>query len=199
MTRIFPPATDPSGSTAPRFALSDLPVPMVYATYRIIRDCNDGFAALFAGTREDIVDRSFARLYPEIGDFIRRGEQWAANFAGHDVYYDERVMARFDGQRFWCRVHGRSLSSGDDPFAEAIYCFEPINRPAVQPDRVLTERQRQILAQVAQGKTNAQIAAETGLSRRTVEAHRARLMRAIGVSNGAELMAWFIATRRDGG
>lgn len=172
---------------------------MVYATYRIIRDCNAGFAALFGGTRDDIVDKSFARLYPEIGDFIRRGQQWAANFAGHDVYYDERVMARFDGQSFWCRVHGRSLSSGGDPFAEAIYCFEPINRPAIQADRALTERQRQILAQVAQGKTNAQIAAETGLSRRTVEAHRARLMRAIGVSNGAELMAWFVSTGRGGG
>lgn len=192
MTRIPDSPAGLAGDITPRFALSDLPVPMVYATYRIIRDCNAGFAALFGATREDIVDRSFARLYLEIGDFIRRGEQWAANLAGHEVYYDERVMARFDGQRFWCRVNGRSLRPGD-PFAEAIYCFEPINRPAVQADRVLTERQRQILAQVAQGKTNAQIAAETGLSRRTIEAHRARLMKSVGVGNAAELMAWFVS------
>ncbi len=193
MTRIPLPLATPVSDTAPRFALAEMPVPMVYAAYRIIRDCNAGFAALFGATRDEIVDRSFARLYPEIGDFIRRGEQWAANMAGYEVYYDERVMARFDGQRFWCRVNGRSLSRGGDPFAEAIYCFEPINRRAVQPDRALSERQRQILAQVAQGKTNAQIAAETGLSRRTVEAHRARLMRAIGVGNGAELVAWFVS------
>ena len=193
MTRIPHSPAGPDDDLAPRFALAELPVPMVYATYRIIRDCNAGFAALFGAMPEDIIDRSFARLYPEIGDFIRRGEQWAANLAGHEVYYDERVMARFDGQRFWCRVNGRSLHPGGDPFAEAIYCFEPINRPAIQAGRVLTERQRQILAQVAQGKTNAQIAAETGLSRRTIEAHRARLMKAVGVGNAAELMAWFVS------
>ncbi|HEY0920742.1 helix-turn-helix transcriptional regulator [Devosia sp.] len=194
MTRIPLPPASPVGDTAPRFALAELPVPMVYAAYRIIRDCNAGFAALFGATRDEIVGRSFARLYPEIGDFIRRGEQWAANLAGQEVYYDERVMARLDGQRFWCRVNGRSLSRGGDPFAEAIYCFEPMNRPAAQPGRALSERQRQILAQVAQGKTNARIAAETGLSRRTVEAHRARLMKAIGVGNAAELVAWFVSS-----
>jgi DNA-binding CsgD family transcriptional regulator len=164
---------------------------MVYATHRIIRDCNRDFAALFAAPRENIVGRSFARLYPEIGDFIRRGEQWAANFAGEGAYYDERVMARLNGERFWCRVHGRSLAAAD-PFAEAIYCFEPLNRAVVQSGRTLSERQREILAQVAQGKTNAEIAEEIGLSRRTVEAHRARLMKAVGVRNGAALMEWFL-------
>ena len=59
----------------------------------------------------------------------------------------------------------------------------------------LSDRQHQILALVAQGKTNADIAAETGLSRRTVEAHRARLMKAIGVHNAAELIAWFSSNR----
>lgn len=175
----------------PRFTLGELPVPLVYATYRIIRDCNHDFAALFAASREDIVGRSFARLYPEISDFIRRGEQWAANFSEQGAYYDERVMARLNGERFWCKVRGRSLAVGD-PFAEAIYSFEPLNRALAQPGRSLSERQRQILAQVAQGKTNAAIAAEIGLSRRTVEAHRARLMKAVGVRNASALMEWFL-------
>ncbi|MNU00991.1 Bacterial regulatory protein, luxR family [compost metagenome] len=46
---------------------------------------------------------------------------------------------------------------------------------------------------VAQGKTNAAIAAEVGLSRRTVEAHRLRLARSVGVANSAELVAWFLS------
>lgn len=192
MTQI-PPPPKPTARQAPvRFALGDLPVPMVYATFRIIRDCNEGFAALFGATRDEIVDRSFARLYPEIGDFVRRGEQWASQFGGQRTYYDERLMARLDGQRFWCRVNGRSLAVGGDPFAEAVYCFQPINRPVTEA-HALTDRQRQILALVSQGKTNAQIAEETGLSRRTIEAHRARLMKAIGVRNSAELMSWFLS------
>ena len=171
--------------------LADMPVATVYATHRIIRDCDAPFARLFASTRAAIVDQSFARLYPEIDDFIRRGEQWAANLAGRRIYQDERVMARLNGERFWCRVHGRSLSAHDDPFERAIYCFEPIARAADRAGVALTERQRQILAQVAQGKTNAQIASEIGLSRRTVEAHRARLMKALQLRNGAELISWF--------
>jgi len=50
-----------------------------------------------------------------------------------------------------------------------------------------------VLALVARGKTNGEIAAELGLSRRTIEAHRARLMKSIGVRNAAELASWFSA------
>lgn len=193
-----PPSLKESTSTPPRFSLADMPVPLVYATHRIIRDCNDAFATLFASTRDEIVDRSFARLYPEIGDFIHRGEQWAANFGGPRIYRDERVMARANGERFWCRVHGRSLAEADDPFERAIYSFEPIARTVDPSGAVLTERQQQILAQIAQGKTSAEIATEIGLSRRTIEAHRARLMKMLNLRNSAELMSWFSSMRGAG-
>jgi len=55
----------------------------------------------------------------------------------------------------------------------------------------LTGRQRQILTMMAQGKTSGEIAEELKLSRRTVEAHRARMMHSTGIRNAAELMAWF--------
>lgn len=179
-------------SSAVRFALSDLPAPLVYAEHRIIRDCNDAFAELFGGQRADIVQLSFSRLYPQIDDFIRRGEQWATNFADSASYRDERVMSGLDGRRFWCRVRGRSLARRTDPFAKAIYWFEYIPRTVLPAGRSLSERQRQILSQVAQGKTSGAIALEMGLSRRTVEAHRMRLMRSVGARNTAELMTWFL-------
>jgi PAS domain S-box-containing protein len=175
-----------------RFTLADIPVPMVYATHRIIRDCNAEFAALFGYRREDLVDTSFSRLYPAISDFVRTGDMWRHHLPGGAVYYDERVMAGADGMRFWCRVNGRSQDRGD-PFAAALYCFEPMSRPVTETTLKLTGRQRQILALVAQGKTNGAIAEEVGLSRRTVEAHRLRLARSVGVSNAAELVAWFLS------
>jgi DNA-binding CsgD family transcriptional regulator len=61
-------------------------------------------------------------------------------------------------------------------------------------EAAMTGRQRQILTLVAQGKTNAVIAEEIGLSKRTVEAHRLRLMRLVRVRNTAELVAWFLAS-----
>lgn len=37
----------------------------------------------------------------------------------------------------------------------------------------------------------SQLADEIGISVRTVEAHRARLVRKVGAKNGGELVAWF--------
>jgi DNA-binding CsgD family transcriptional regulator len=177
--------------TMRRFALGEIPVPMVFATHRIIRDCNVEFASLFGFARDELVDQSFSRLYPKLADFVRTGQMWRSHLPGGQVYYDERIMLGAGERRFWCRVNGRSRNS-TDPFAEALYCFEPMNRSVTEAS--MTGRQRQILTLVAQGKTNAAIAAEIGLSRRTVEAHRLRLMRAVGVRNSAELVAWFSAS-----
>jgi PAS domain S-box-containing protein len=181
----------PSASPALTFALSDIPLPMVFATHRIIRDCNDAFASLFGYAKSDLTDTSFSRLYPALADFVRTGEMWRNHLLGGAIYYDERIMAGAGGRRFWCKVNGRSRNQ-DDPFAAALYCFEPMGRPITGTTMALTGRQRQILTLVAQGKTNAVIAEETGLSMRTVEAHRLRLSRAAGVSNSAELVAWFL-------
>ena len=179
-------------SIALAFTLEQVPVPLVYATHRIIRDCNQAFASLFGHDRAELIDTSFARLYPAVSDFVLVGELWRKHLAGGATYVDERIMAAADGRRFWCRVNGRSQNLAD-PFATALYCFQPTHRPVTQTNLSLTGRQRQILTLVALGKTNAQIGVELGLSKRTVEAHRLRLARSAGVANSAELMTWFAA------
>ncbi|MNT60654.1 Transcriptional regulatory protein UhpA [compost metagenome] len=68
-----------------------------------------------------------------------------------------------------------------------------MSRPVTETTLKLTGRQRQILTLVAQGKTNGAIAEEVGLSRRTIESHRLRLARSVGVANSAELVAWFLS------
>ena len=177
---------------APSFTLAEMPVPMVFATHRIIRDCNIEFAGLFGYRREELLNGSFSQLYPALADFVRTGEMWKFNLPGGAGSYDERVVAGADGRRFWCRVNGRTRDNAD-PFAAALYCFEPMARPVTDTTLKLTGRQRQILTLVAQGKTNAVIARELDLSPRTIEAHRLRLSRSVGVANSAELVAWFLA------
>lgn len=174
------------------FSLSEMPVPMVYATHRIIRDCNDEFLELFGYLRTELIGRSFARLYPKHADFVRTGRMWQNHFAGGKIYHDERIMTASDGRRFWCQVHGRTRRASD-PFAQALYCFQPLLRPVAGDSLTLTDRQRQIVALVAQGKTNAAISRELGLSVRTIESHRARLIKAAGLRNTAELVARFCA------
>ena len=187
-------ATTIAGSTGEaqlRFSLEEIPVPMVYATHRIIRDCNNAFAELFGYGRTDLIDRSFAVLYPKISDFIRTGRMWLEHLPGSRSYYDERIMMAVTGQRFWCQVTGKSFQH-EDPFAHALYCFQRLNRPTTSPQVSLTERQHQILTLVSQGKTNARIAKELDLSVRTIESHRARLMKITGCCNSAQLTTWFV-------
>jgi DNA-binding NarL/FixJ family response regulator len=58
----------------------------------------------------------------------------------------------------------------------------------------LTHRQREVLQLVAEGRSAKEIASILGISRRTAEFHKARLMEALGVQNTAELIQYAIRT-----
>lgn len=60
--------------------------------------------------------------------------------------------------------------------------------------RVLTRRERQVLNGIVAGSTNRQIAAELGLSTRTVESYRESLMRKLGVYTVAGLTRLVLET-----
>lgn len=52
----------------------------------------------------------------------------------------------------------------------------------------LTAREKEVMAHVVSGKLNKQIAAELGISAKTVENHRARVMEKMGIKGLAELV-----------
>ena len=64
--------------------------------------------------------------------------------------------------------------------------------PELDPEKRLTDREREILQLVAEGNTNAQIAEKLVISQRTVENHRANLMRKLGLSSQAEAIRFAI-------
>jgi DNA-binding NarL/FixJ family response regulator len=59
----------------------------------------------------------------------------------------------------------------------------------------LTPRQREVLRLMGEGKTTPQIATALGLSQRTVEFHRARTRRALGITSEWELVRFAIMVR----
>jgi two-component system response regulator FixJ len=58
----------------------------------------------------------------------------------------------------------------------------------------LTGREWQVMAEVIAGKTNREIAAELGIRKRTVEVHRAHLMKKLAVDSVAALVRFAVAS-----
>ena len=52
----------------------------------------------------------------------------------------------------------------------------------------LTAREREVLGRIAQGASNKEAGRELGISPRTIEVHRARIMEKLGAKNAADLM-----------
>ncbi len=65
-----------------------------------------------------------------------------------------------------------------------------------QPIEALTDREEQILATVARGRTNSEIADELYITLSTVKTHIASLMAKIGVRNRVEIAIWAYETNR---
>lgn len=62
-------------------------------------------------------------------------------------------------------------------------------------DAPLTTRQREVLMMIARGYSTKEIAFELGLSPKTVEVHRARLMERLGISDVAGLTLYAVRKR----
>ncbi len=60
------------------------------------------------------------------------------------------------------------------------------------PHETLTGREREVLQLAAEGSTSAEIAARLHISQRTVENHRANLMRKLGLKNPSELVRYAV-------
>jgi FixJ family two-component response regulator len=74
----------------------------------------------------------------------------------------------------------------DDPAAKAA--IEAAEKDAIERMSRLTARERQVLLMITDGLLNKQTAHELGVSKRTIENHRLRMMEKIGVKTFAQLV-----------
>lgn len=161
------------------------PVGMCISERRVIIASNDALHRMFGYSPAALTGQSFRVLYPTADEFERTGARIAPIMNAVGNYSDERIMRRANGELFWCHVNGASLVQGD-PHAAGIWTFEDLSaRRSVSAE--LTPREREVAALVVEGRTSKQIGRQIGLSPRTVEMHRSRLMRKFGASTGAEL------------
>lgn len=153
--------------------------------------CNDEFARMFGHAPHALIGQSLAPLYPSETEFEDTGRVALPAMSATGLYSDERIMQRSRGELFWCHVSGRTLDRAD-PFARAVWMFEDIShRRHVATN--LTQREREVAQHLLTGATSKQIGRLLDISPRTVEAHRARLMRKLDATTLGELMARLMA------
>lgn len=181
-----------------RRAFELAPVGLVISRERLMIDVNRELLNMFGATREMLVGRSFELLYPSTAEFERTGERIAAQLDRAGRYSDERVMKRLGdaggavaGELFWCHVTGRALDP-ERPHARGIWAFEDLSSRRVL--RVeFTPREREIAALLIEGLTSKGIGRRLGVSPRTVDVYRARLMRKTAASTTTELVHKLLA------
>lgn len=163
------------------------PVGLCVSRNRVIQRCNEAYAAMFGYSTQELTGRSMSMLYPSTAEFERIGERGLAIMRESGFYSDERIMKHRNGHLFWCHVVGRSLDRAD-PFGCAVWMFEDISarRPVTT---ALTCREREIAQLLVEGRTSKQIARTLEVSPRTIDAHRARLMRKLKVSTPSEMIS----------
>jgi PAS domain S-box-containing protein len=179
-----------------RVAFDLAPVGLVLSRRRLMIDVNREVLAIFGARREQLVGQSFEILYPSSAEYQRTGERIAAQLDRLGRYADERVMKRIGGlgrppgslagELFWCHVSGRALDPAD-PHAAGIWAFEDLSAQRTLKLE-LTPREREIAALLIEGLTSKGIGRRLGISPRTVDVYRARLMRKTGAATTPDLV-----------
>ena len=169
-------------------AFTHAPTGLALTEDRIVRLANRRFGEVFGDTPDAFANTPLARLYPSVQEFEQIGARGVKAMRETGRYEDERIMRRLDGELFWCRVRGQSLTPSD-PFKRGVWSFVDLSaeRPVVR----LTPREREVAILTAQGLTSKEIGLALDLSYRTVEAHRARLLEKFGARKLPELVAKF--------
>ncbi|MDO8301390.1 LuxR C-terminal-related transcriptional regulator [Lacisediminimonas sp.] len=170
------------------------PIGMCVSENRVIQASNLFLANMFGYPAESLCGLSFSVLYPSTDEFERTGARIVPimNALGH--YSDERIMKRANGELFWCHVTGKSMIR-TEVHAAGIWTFEDLSakRPVTA---ALPPREREIAALLVEGKTSKQIGRQVGLSPRTVEMHRAKLMRKFCAATSSELVNRLLGVAR---
>ncbi|MFZ6690297.1 LuxR C-terminal-related transcriptional regulator [Undibacterium sp. SXout20W] len=162
------------------------PIGMCVSENRIILACNAALATMFGYHQDTLIGASFQILYPSTDEFERTGARIAPIMNAKGSYSDERIMKRADQELFWCHVSGRGLDK-KHPHAAGIWTFEDLSAKRTVSAE-LTPREREIAALLVEGKTSKLIARQIDLSPRTVEMHRAKLMKKFSASTSSELV-----------
>lgn len=166
----------------------------------IIQYANPAATKLLRYPLEELWGRPFATLQvPELSrlswrDFLLALEQ-ESYCRGHDWLRDRGGKAFLVDLRFFPIYGNRKSVVGAMGMVERLAPL-PRELPAVREGH-LTHRERDVLRLVASGATAKETGKALGISPRTVEVHRARIMRKLGVRRLVDLVRLTLTRETD--
>jgi DNA-binding NarL/FixJ family response regulator len=127
----------------------------------------------------------FLTMHRDVAYARRAMEAGAAGFVLKHSVASELVTAVREA--FQGRTYVTPMIAG-----ELLQSYREEDSGSGDPAHRLTTRQRQVLQLVAEGRSAKEVAAVLKISIRTAEAHKARLLEVLGLSNTAELVQYAI-------
>ena len=129
-------------------------------------------------------------------------ETYLRSFGARQPYTVQYRLQRLDGEYYWVEETGTPRMNADGSFAGFIGLVVDINdrkRGIFRPDEeavrmvfALTERERQVLVLIAAGKSTKEAASALGISYKTADSHRSRILEKLGVHETASMVRYAI-------
>ena len=139
-------------------------------------------------------------LHPDDHDLCM--ETYLKSFSARQPYRLEYRLRRRDGEYRWVEDQGVPRFEEDGTFAGFIGSTMDVStrkRGIFTPDEeavrmvfALTERERQVLVLIAEGKSTKEAAAHLGISYKTADSHRSRILEKLGVHETASMVRYAI-------
>ncbi len=123
-------------------------------------------------------------------------------FSAREPFRVQFRLRRADGEYSWVAFSGAPRFELDGSFTGffgfAVEMTRP-GQPAFTPDEeavrmvfALTERERQVLVLIASGKSTKELATRLGISYKTADSHRSRILEKLGVHETASMVRYAI-------
>jgi PAS domain S-box-containing protein len=129
-------------------------------------------------------------------------ETYLRSFAARQPYRVQYRLQRADGDYNWIEETGSPRLTLDGSFVGFVGMAVDINdrkRGVFRPDEdavrlvfALTERERQVLVLIAGGKSTKEAASALGISYKTADSHRSRILEKLGVHETASMVRYAI-------
>jgi PAS domain S-box-containing protein len=139
-------------------------------------------------------------LHPDDRDLCI--ETYIKSFTSRQPFHLQYRLQRADGVYAWVEDNGRPCNHEDGSFAGYLGMVTDITerkRGMFTPDEeslrlvfALTERERQVLVLIAEGKSTKEAAARLGISYKTADSHRSRILEKLGVHETASMVRYAI-------